>query len=324
MRIGLLGAGDMGRTHASAYAAMPDVEIAGIVGRSTERVEQVASEVNAPALTDPWVILEDDSIEAVDVTYPSGLHREWAVAALQRGKHVFCETPMALTLEDADSMIDAAQHSGKILMPAQIQRFGVEYRFIHDEVASGGLGRPLAVYAGTRLPPYGSGVKRPLDLYGGPMLDLMIHPFDVLNWLLGLPVTVSGTGQVGRSGDVDYAFVALDYQNASGLAEGSAMMPHSFPFTIALRVLCEDGAIETSLSFATEEEISLVRYPATGQPEPLSLEGEDPYAAECRYFVRSVQGEADPSAISPEGERDALLVALAARQAIREGKVITV
>src|SRR5579872_4436459 len=156
MRIGILGAGDMGRTHARMYAAMPDVEIAGIVGRSVAKVEQVAGELGVPALVDPWVILDDESIDAVDVTYPSALHRHWTVAALERGKHVFCETPMALTLEDADAMIAAACASGTILMPAQIQRFGIEYAFIHDEVASGKLGRPLAAYAGTRSPAYGS------------------------------------------------------------------------------------------------------------------------------------------------------------------------
>ncbi len=323
MRIGILGAGDMGRTHARAYAAMPEVEIAGMVGRDRERVERAAGQVDAPALTDPWAILDDESVEAIDITYPSALHREWTVAALQRGKHVFCETPMALTLEDADAMIDAARESGTILMPAQVHRFGIEAAFIHDEVASGKLGRPLAAYAATRTPPYGAGVKRPLDLYGGPMLDLMIHPIDTLNWLLGMPVTVSGTGGVGPSGAIDYAFVTLDYQHASGMVEGSAMMPGSFPFTINLRVLCESGAIETSICLSAEEEISLVRYSPTGEPEAISLGGGDPYTNECRYFVRCLRGDADPSMVSPEGERDALYVALVAQQAVQQGRSIT-
>jgi len=185
--------------------------------------------VGATALTDPWAILEDESVEAIDVTYPSALHREWTVAAQQRGKHVFCETPMALTLEDADAMIDPEHKSGTVLMPAQVHRFGIEAAFIHDQVASGTLGRPLGAYAATRTPAYGAGVTRPLDLYGGPMLDLMIHPIDTLNRLLGMPVTVAGTGRVGPSGAIDYAFVTLDYQHASGMVEGSAMMPDSFP-----------------------------------------------------------------------------------------------
>ncbi|MDQ2741052.1 MAG: Gfo/Idh/MocA family oxidoreductase [Chloroflexota bacterium] len=322
MRIGILGVGDMGRTHARIYAAMPEVEIAGMVGRDRERVEQVAGEVDAPALTDPWALLDDRSVEAIDVTYPSALHREWTVAALQRGKHVFCETPMALSLEDADAMIDAARQSGTILMPAQVHRFWIEAAFIHDEVTSGTLGQPLAAYAATRTSPYGAGVRRPLDLYGGPMLDLMIHPIDTLNWLLGMPVTVAGTGRVGPSGTTDYAYLTLDYQHASAMVEGSAMMPGSFPFTIRLRVLCESGAIQTSICLGAEEGISLVRYPPTGEPEVISLGGGDPYINECRYFVRCLQGDADPAMVSPEGERDAIRVVLAAQQAIQQGRVI--
>jgi UDP-N-acetylglucosamine 3-dehydrogenase len=323
MRIGILGAGDMGHTHARVYAGMPDVEIAGIVGRRRERVEQVAGEVNAPALTDPWVILDDDSIEAIDVTYPSALHREWTVAALVRGKHVLCETPMALTVEDADAMIAAAREHDRILMPAQVHRFGVEYAFVHDEVASGTLGRPIAASAATRLSPYGAGTRRPLDLYGGPMLDLMIHPFDTLIWLLGMPTALAGTGRIGPSGTIDHAFVTLDFADACGMVEGSAMMPATFPFTMNLHVLCEGGAIEAWLRLSRDEEFGVVRYPATGEPEVISREGDDPYTSECRYFVRCLRGEADPSTVRPEGERDALRVVLAAQQALQQGERIT-
>jgi UDP-N-acetylglucosamine 3-dehydrogenase len=323
MRIGILGAGDMGRVHASVYASMSGVEIAGIVGRTRARAASLAGEVGAPALTDPWMILDDDSVDAIDVTFPSGLHRQWTIAALERGKHVFCETPMALTLEDADAMIAAAREHQRILMPAQVHRFGVEAAFIHNEVVAGSLGRPLSAYAGSRSPFYGSGERRPIDLYGGPMLDLMIHPIDTLNWLLGTPIQVMGTGRVGPSGTIDYAFVALDFENASGLAEGCAMMPESFPFSIGLRVLCEQGALEASISLGPTEVISLVRYPAKGQSEQLSLEGVDPYTDECKHFVDCVRNGADTAPASLEGERDALRVALAAQQALQQGAPVS-
>jgi len=88
-------------------------------------------------------------------------------------------------------------------------------------------------------------------------------------------------------------------------------------------VFCERGAIEASICLGAEEEISLVRYSPTGEPEAISLGGGDPYINECRYFVRCLQGDADPAMGSPEGERDALQVALAAQQAIQQGRSIT-
>lgn len=306
----------MGRVHAGVYAALSNVEIAGIVSRSSEGSGRLAAQVGALSIADPWLLLDDDSVDAIDITYPSGLHREWAVAALERGKHVFVETPMALTVEDADAMIAAARQSQKILMPAQVQRFGIESAFIHDEVASGALGRPVAAYTGSRLPFYGSGERRPVDLYGGRMLDLMIHPFDWLNWILGTPLALSGAGRIGPSGSIDYAFVAVEFEHASGMAEGSAMMPHSFPLMISQRVLCEEGALEASVILGPNESFSLVRYPSEGEPQEISLEGGDPYTRECMYFLACIQGEADPTVVSAQGERDALRVALAAQQAI--------
>ena len=101
-------------------------------------------------------------------------------------------------------------------------------------------------------------------------------------------------------------------------------MPGTFPFTITLRVLCERGALESWLRLGPEEQFGLVRYPATGEPEALRLEGGDPYTKECEYFVRCVRGEANPAVVSPEGERDALRVVLAAQQALQQGQWVTV
>ncbi|MGH2444087.1 MAG: Gfo/Idh/MocA family protein [Chloroflexota bacterium] len=321
MRVGILGTGDMGQAHARTFSSIPGVEIAAVVGRDSARTQQVASQFGTRGLTDPWALLDDDAVDAIDVTYPSGLHRQWTVAALERNKHVLCETPMALTLEDADAMIAASRRYAKILMPAQVQRFGVEAAFIHREVTSGKMGRPLSAYASSRSPAYGAGTTRSLDLHGGPMLDLMIHPIDTLNWFLGMPVKVAGSGRVGRSGAIECAFVALDYGTSCGMAEGSALMPDGYPFCIEIRVTCEDGAMDALLRLGPTEEIQLVRYPARGEPEPIELEGEDPYTGECRYFVDAVRRDVDPSVVSPEGERDALAVALAAERAIQQGEV---
>ena len=323
MRIGILGAGDMGAMHARLFSAIPGVEIAAVVGRYPDRVAKLGAELDVEALTDPRAIIDDDTVDAVDITYPSALHRELAVAALERDKHVLCETPMALNVDDANAMISAARARNRILMPAQVHRFGVEASFIHEQVAAGTMGEPVAAYASSRSAPYGAGNRRPVDLYGGPMLDLMIHPFDTLNWLLGQPLTVSGAGQIGPSGTYDYAFVTLDFGDASGLAEGSAMMPQSFPFTISLRVLCADGALEARLRLGPEEDFGLVRYPKTGDPELLTLEGGDPYARELENFVDCVREGSGPTVASAEGEREAIRIALAAEQAIEQGTTVT-
>ena len=85
MRIGILGTGSSARTHASAYAQMSDVEIAAIVGRSKSTTQRLSTLYGASATTDPLTVLNDNSIDAIDVTYPTFMHCEYAIAALERG-----------------------------------------------------------------------------------------------------------------------------------------------------------------------------------------------------------------------------------------------
>jgi predicted dehydrogenase len=324
MRIGILGAGEMGKMHAGVYRGMAEVEIAGIVGRDQSRTETVAEDLGIPGFVDPWRLLDDDSVQAIDVTYPTALHREFVVAALERGKHVLCETPLALTLEDADTMIAAAYRHDRVFMVALVMRFVAEYAHIHDEIVSGVLGRPVAAYASRLSRPYWT-PERPRDfsLYGDPIVELMIQDFDYLNWIFGLPDAVSAGGVSGPDSASHHVFATLHYPDACSVAEGSARMSGSFPFPTLIRVVCEEGALEAVTKFTGEiPESTLVRYPASGDPETVDVSGDDPYALECRYFVRRVRGDDDPVFWGTEAGRDALRVSLAARASIEQRRRI--
>jgi len=320
MQIGILGAGWAGSTHAEAYVTMPDVEIAGIVGRREAKVQELAGALDVPGFTDPWRILDDETVDAIDVCYPTFIHREYVIAALGRGKHVFCETPIALTLEDVDAMIAAAHSSGKLLLVAQVMRFVDAYVYIRDTVRSGELGKPQVVFA-SRLSSGRHRGRRPAAEFGEPVVELMIHDFDYLNWLVGKPTAVRGTGFVGPTGEVDYALIALEHEGMYGQVEGSVLMPLSYPFSTGLRVVCEEGAVETSFRFYSVErpETVLTRYPMRGLTEEPEIPDEDPYWAECRYFVDSVEGRVDPGRISAEAAREGLEVALAAKASLEQG-----
>jgi UDP-N-acetylglucosamine 3-dehydrogenase len=143
MRIGILGAGWTGSTHAEAYLKMTDVEIAGIVGRQEAKVTQLANSLGIPGLTDPWRILDDDTVDAVDICYPTFVHREYVTSALQRGKHVLCETPLALILEDADAMIAAARSSSPLINRIMVLRCNSVTTFI----SSSNLPRSFRLWA---------------------------------------------------------------------------------------------------------------------------------------------------------------------------------
>src|ERR1700736_3727955 len=115
IRIGILGAGAMGAEHAAAYAGMPNVKVVGVFARDLERARTVARLCLAEPFINAMELIETDAVDAIDVCLPSTLHHSFVITALSHAKHVFCETPMALRLDEARQMRDAARHTGRLL-----------------------------------------------------------------------------------------------------------------------------------------------------------------------------------------------------------------
>ncbi|MCB1489496.1 MAG: Gfo/Idh/MocA family oxidoreductase, partial [Bauldia sp.] len=247
MRIGILGSGFMGGTHARAYAKIPGVEIVAVSSLNPEKAEALASQVGATAVTDDRAIIEDPTIDAVSNTLPTHLHPETTIAALNAGKHVLLEKPFALTAEDCDGMIAAAKASGKILMVAHVLRFWGEYVSLAEFVHAGRIGKPISAIASrlSQVPGWADWFLDPA-LSGGAVLDLSVHDFDVLNWVLGTPKSVYARGKEFRPGLWNDIHALVDYGEASGFVEGSEFMPKDYPFSCGLKVLCEGGVIEFS------------------------------------------------------------------------------
>jgi predicted dehydrogenase len=111
IRIGILGGGSMGSVHAERLRQFTDVEGAGVFSRDRDHAAAAARICGAKATTDPMELIAEPSVDAVDVCVPSASHRQFVIAALEKGKHVFCENPFALSIEDGRAMIDAAHES---------------------------------------------------------------------------------------------------------------------------------------------------------------------------------------------------------------------
>ncbi len=132
LNVAVLGAGFMGATHARALAKLPDVQLVGVSSRSQDKAASLADEIATQAYTDSEALMLDPQVEAVSITLPTNLHAEYAIAALNAGKHVFVEKPMALSVAECDAMIEAAQKANRILMVAQVLRFWPEYVALAD------------------------------------------------------------------------------------------------------------------------------------------------------------------------------------------------
>ena len=335
LRVAVLGAGFMGGTHARAYHALPDVEVAGIYAASERRAGPLATELGTTWTDDLDRLLADDAIDAVDVCLPTPEHRAAAEAAIAVGKHVLLEKPLALTTEDADALVALSERTDRVFMVAHVLRFWPEYVELHRRVAAGEIGAPVSALATRRQPfPAWSELFARADLTGGAVLDMMIHDYDALNWLFGAPHAVTARGLLNpRSNGWDQVQVLIDYgDGASALVDGGMMMPESYPFSSRLEVLCERGALEYHFRAggrsvemgAGVNDLTLYPNDAGADPTPLTVPQADPYTAEIAYFVECATAGQPATRATPGDARLALRVALAARESLDRGGTIAI
>ena len=324
VKIGILGSGWMGSVHAECYRRIEGANVIGVFSRNRERAEAAAKICDAQAVVAASALLDDPGIDAIDVCVPSAAHEEFVVAALQRGKHVFCETPFALELTAAETMLAAAKQSGRLFMVGLLERSIVQYEYVHRVVLDGQLGKILSITT-YRLGSY----LRSEDSkkhYADPTLELMGLDFDFVRWLTGPPISVCATAVETDAGGPGEVCVLLNCGSGRiATVTGSGIMPNTFPFSIGFRVLFEKGAYELKTVFegAGPPKNMFQFYPLDGGSGILAIEEHDPYERELRYFVDAVRGKADPELLDAQHAYEALKLSLATLRSAREGRAIT-
>lgn len=333
LRIAVLGAGFMGGTHARAYDKLEGVEIPAIYASSAQRAEPLAGELRTTWTSDLDRILDDDTIDAVDICLPTPQHREATEAALEAGKHVLLEKPLSLTMEDAEAIVRAAEASDKVVMVAHVLRFWPEYMELKRIIDSGELGTPRTVNAVRRQPTpnWMEGGPRG-HLTGGSLHDMLIHDFDAANWVLGTPEASFARGDFNPANEaIDQAQVLVTYTSGgSATIDGGSMMPESYPFTSRFEVLCDNGAVEYHFraggrSFEVGEPTNILTvYRNEGDPEQIDVEQTDAYENECAYFVECVRSGTPAERSTPAAALDAMRVSLAAQASTQRGVPVPV
>ena len=319
VRIGLLGAGTMGAAHAAAYAVLSDVEVVGVYSRDQDRARSVASICQAKPVDEASALIEAGDIDAIDVCLPTPVHRSFVIPALDCGKHVFCETPLALGLEDAHAMRDAARRAGRLLQVGLLMRSVSAYQHLKAAVASGEHGRLLSLSTfrlGSYLRPEKPDYK---PHYGDPCIELMTFDFDVVNWLMGRPARLSAAG----TGEITALLGYDDHRSATVMASG--LMPVGFPFSVGFRALFEGACFELHTVFESGPPRSTFTMAEnSAAPRPVPLVGRNPYEVELKGFVDCIRGTADPDVLDVERAIEALALSLAARRALAEGQSVAV
>jgi UDP-N-acetylglucosamine 3-dehydrogenase len=324
IRIGILGAGAMGTTHASAWTGIEGVRVVGVFSRDPARARTAAAICNAQPVSDADALIASADVDAIDVCLPSGVHRSVVVPALQAGKHVFCETPLALSLEDAEAMRDAARKAGRLLQVGLLMRSLSQYRHVQALASSGEHGRLLSV-ATWRLGSYlRAGAPDHKAHYSDPSTELMTFDFDFIQWAMGRPTRLSAVATrtpQGLPGEISALLGFEDGRHATVLASG--LMPAGFPFTVGFRALFEDACFELHTVFEDgPPKSTFTMFRDKAPAEIVTLPGGDPYQAELRRFVDCVSGRADAGLLDVDRAIEALVLSVATQHALADGGTV--
>ncbi len=333
--IGIIGMGNMGRSLCASLQQLDDVTIAAVAGSRDELAEKLKAPAGniASDPVDPSAIMlyptADDLINAEDVNavilaLPTTLHAEYTIKAMNAGLHVFCEKPMALTMADCQSMIDAQRKTKLTLQIGHCIRFWPEYTYLKNMIDSGEYGA-VRVATFRRMgyaPGWGDDCWFLDDaLSGGMPTDLHIHDTDFVHYLFGMPRAVTSQGTKGPWGGLGYISTRYLYESDISInAEASWIMTEPFGFEMGYTVMFENATVEYSSSASPTLKVS----PAEGAVFHPDCGSGDGYTHELKHFLSSVRGEDTPALLTPEQSRDSLKIVLAEIQSAAGGKEIPI
>ncbi len=205
IKVGVIGAGNMGRNHLRVLASMPAFSLTSLYDPDAMVARQQAAIYGITACESLEQLY--DSVDAVHVVSPSFLHAQHACMAADAGCHLLVEKPIALTLEDADAIIAAARQNSRVLCVGHVERYNPAIVTLKDIVAQ----EEVLSVDFQRLSPYDGRIGDANVVY-----DLMIHDLDVLNWLMPQePARVNSHGVIVFSNQLDYAQAIISYESGT-------------------------------------------------------------------------------------------------------------
>lgn len=325
MRVGLVGVGAMGTTHAAAWK-QTDAQLAGLFDTKRGNAGALAAQVNSRTYDSLEALLQD--VDVVDICTPTHLHHDMVLQAAAAGKHVICEKPLGRTVAQGQAMIRACRDAGVSLLIGQVVRFFPEYAAAKRQIDAGQIGDVAVV----RLKRNVFRPRKAQDNWfldeeksGGMILDLMIHDFDYARWVAGEVVSVYAR-KLGNPARLvgDHCLAILTHANgAISHVEGSwAYPPPTFRtrFEIAgsAGLLINDSGASAPLNVLWHSQGGDSAGDVPLAASPLL---ESPYTTEIKaFFAHIAYGAAVP--VTAVDALAALQIALAASESASTGSVV--
>ncbi len=320
LKVGVIGVGNMGQHHTRVLSLLKDVEFVGIADVNVERGLDIASKYRVHFYENYLELLPH--VEAVCIAAPTRLHHQVGLECLNQGVHVLIEKPIAASIAEAESLVNAAAATNCILQVGHIERFNPAFQELSKVLKTENL---LALEA-HRMSPYS---QRANDV--SVVLDLMIHDLDLLLELAASPVTkLSATGsRAPESQYLDYVTATLNFANGIVATVTASKVTHRKIRRIVAH--CRHSLTEadflnneilihrqTTANYTTD--YGQVLYRQDGLIEKVYTSNIEPLHAELEHFVSCVRGGNKPS-VGGEQALKALRLASYIEQLALDGRV---
>ena len=343
--IGIVGIGFMGMIHYLAAGTVAGAKVVALCSRDSQKLAGDWTGIHGnfgprgsqmdlseqAKYADFDALLADPAVDLVDLCVPNDQHARLAVRALEAGKNVLVEKPIALTTADADAMLAAAKATGKLLMVAHVLPFFPEFAYAAEAVTSGRYGALKAAHLNRVIsrPDWSAGVAD-ADRSGGPAIDLHIHDTHFIGLVCGVPRAVHSRGVVeGREVRHLTTQYLYDLPDLAVSAVSGALSMAGRPFAHGFEFYLERATLSfASANMAGEEQVAplsvilpdgTVERPALGSADPI-----DAFADELGVAVESVnRGVALPQ-LSANLARQALVICRAEIESVISRKAVEV
>jgi len=333
IRFCLVGAGRVGKVHAQSLTRrLPDSQLVALVDPVPETLRTTATLFG---IENTYESLEKalDKIEfnAVLVTTPTFTHCDLAVMAASRGKHVFLEKPMALTLEACDTIIEATQNAGVHLQLGFMRRFDPEFRNAAQRIQAGEIGAPMMVKSLTHGPGLPPPWARDLKTSNGMLAEVNSHDWDTVRWLMSsnykrvyaeVANFKGGANGVNTPNFYDNALVNISFENG-GLGMISGICPCGYGYDSRVEIYGEKGILQIgelqgqAVVICTDRDHGLVSPIYRTWPERFAWG----YINELEHFIECIQKDTKPE-VGGEAGRWAVAGVIAATHSFLEKRPV--
>ncbi len=338
VRVGIVGTGFVAATHIKAYQRLEGAKIVGLCNPSGRNLDGDFSNVTGnigssdpvrldmagvEAYRDFERMLANPSIDLVDVCSPTSSHVAQTIAALQAGKHVLCEKPIARSAEQARTMVKAASESASFFMPGMCLRFWPEWAWLKRTVAENRYGKVLAArFRRVAEPPWWGQANYLYGKHsGGALFDLHIHDTDFVQYCFGKPLSVFSSGYSKFSGAIDHLVTQYTIPGGGLIhAEGGWAMTPGFGFSMAYTVNFERATADYDI---TRTEAPLRLFEEGQAPRDVRCGSDDAFFLELKSFLDSIRCGKASSTVTPEDGVVTLEICEAEEESVQSGRPVS-